>query len=283
VLKTCFRDFLGRGSIDDCWQLVPQSHKAAISTKCRLSIVSSNLAASDSVRKGSYPKGTSSCGAPQDISISPVPISNTPVSKPALLCGSSPNTFSPIYTSSGAQHDPSSLASVIQSTADNSSSSLVAEKYFKGRCSDPDRIHRLVRIVRAFNDAKALPERCYEELWSPKKGLFNGSESGLDRFRRLQRGRTKIMQHIIEYDCANRLGLMFVAHDVDHLSLMSADLKLGPGRSRKTAAFEKLADISGTELQSLKEDYKRSRNYFHLLEKAGPGTLLELGSQVAST
>jgi hypothetical protein len=89
-------------------------------------------------------------------------------------------------------------------------------------------------------EAKALPQESYEMLWSFKDRIFKGSEDRLERFCRLQRGRRKIMLRTTEYDCTTRLALLFVNHDIDHLSKVlkkSKDPKLRRGQNRKTAAF----------------------------------------------
>lgn len=114
-----------------------------------------------------------------------------------------------------------------------------------------------------------------------RKELFNGPESA-SRFSRLQRGREELAKRSTEYACARPLGLLFLAHEVDHLVLTCSELKLGRGRSRQTAVFEMLAEISGIELQSLKNDYWGSARYFKLLQAWGPGALLGLGSGVES-
>jgi hypothetical protein len=82
-----------------------------------------------------------------------------------------------------------------------------------------------------------------------------------------------------QYDCAGRLSLIFVAHDVDHIS-RSEGLELASGKGRNTAAFEEIAEGCSIYMDTVREDHKKSRNYMLLLEIGGPGSLLEVGTDV---
>jgi hypothetical protein len=119
-------------------------------------------------------------------------------------------------------------------------------------------------------------------LWGGKEQIFDGTETGSSgRLCRLLRGRKRIRKGSDEYDCANRLSLLFIGNDVEYLQTTS-EKQLASGRGRKTIALETLAEDSSIPLATIKEDYKRGRNYMKLLAEAGPGSLLELGSDVAA-
>jgi hypothetical protein len=49
-----------------------------------------------------------------------------------------------------------------------------------------------------------------------------------------------------------------------------------------TAALEKFSEDNKISKQELRNDQKKSRNFFLLLEKAGPGSLLEMERAAAS-
>lgn len=81
-----------------------------------------------------------------------------------------------------------------------------------------------------------------------------------------------------QYDCAGRISLIFVAHDVDHIS-RSEGMESALGN---TAAFEEIAEGCPVIyfMDTVREDHKKSRNYMALLEIGGPGFLLEVGTDV---
>jgi hypothetical protein len=260
--------------VENCWHLIPPVHKTTILDRYGLS----NL--------GSIPSKP-----PASNSVGDIPL---PISAPSCVASQdSPGArfVSPNTTASSTESTPGSLFFTAESQSIVGASLFDSEirvaRHFKNIApgAHPDRIQRLVRVVRGFVEAKALPQESYEMLWSFKDGIFEGSEDGLERFCRLQRGRRKIMVRTTEYDCATRLALLFVNHDIDHLSKVpkkSKDPKLRRGQNRKTAAFQQLVAVSDTPLEVLKTDWKNSRNYSHVLAQAGPGSLLEMGSGVNS-
>lgn len=198
---------------------------------------------SNSVRDTPFPTGAPSCVTSQDSPGSRFVSPNTTTSSTKSTPGS------PIFIAES------------QSTVDASllDSEIRVARHFKNIApgAHPDRIQRLVRVVRGFVEAKALPQQSYEMLWSFKDGIFEDSEDGLGRFCRLQRGRRKMMLRATEYDCATRLALLFVNHDIDHLSKVpktSKDPKLRRGQNRKTAAFQQIVAASDTTLEVLKTD-----------------------------
>ncbi|TGO91201.1 hypothetical protein BPOR_0035g00020 [Botrytis porri] len=166
----------------------------------------------------------------------------------------------------------------------NTEVSISAKTYFEKVIpdADQDRIKRLNRAIRGIQEAKALPQESYNTLWSSKDGIFESPKEELRRFCRLQQGRKNIVSGSAGYDCAARLALLFLSHDIDHMEEEQRQLKVKHQHKTKTSVFNDLARISGTSLVDLKDDYKKSKNYTFLLEKAGPGSLLEIGSNVSS-
>ncbi len=77
---------------------------------------------------------------------------------------------------------------------------------------------------------------------------------------------------------------MFSVNEIAHYSLTASatELDLRQGRRRMTAALEKFSEDNKISKQELRNDQKKSRNFFLLLEKAGPGSLLEMERAAAS-
>jgi hypothetical protein len=129
----------------------------------------------------------------------------------------------------------------------------------------------LVRLTKSILDAKIFDDDFYETLWSAKEGPFDGLES-LNRICRLQQGWNKFMRRDNEYRCAYPLILLFQAHEVDECEC-NVELNLNQGQSRKTGAFEKVAEISGKTAKDVKTEYRKCRNYL-ILAREMPGILL---------
>ncbi|KAF7855374.1 hypothetical protein EAF04_010117 [Stromatinia cepivora] len=272
-LISCFKALFERGTADDCWNLIPEIHKATILDQYRLSNLSS---ASNSV-------DDNFCKAGQYVPSRCFPL--------RLCSGSELVTLvAPVHHSTCVSDRPSSShtssGKIVQPhlTISPSLSGGQANiaRYFVGVMPNvkQKRMKRLVRIVEGFKEAEALPLESYQNLWSSKSGIFEDFDDGSHKFRRLQQGRRKIRSGSTENDCAARLTSIFLIHDVDHLSQMPKNTKLH--HNRKTVAFRELAEIDNTPLETLKGDYKKGRNYLHLLLKGQPGSLLELGSNVSA-
>jgi hypothetical protein len=75
---------------------------------------------------------------------------------------------------------------------------------------------------------------------------------------------------------------MFSVNDVAHYSqtATASELGLRPHRKRMTAALEMISRANGIPKESLKEDQRKNRNYFQLLLKAGPGSILEIANAI---
>ncbi|CAG8980234.1 hypothetical protein HYALB_00009816 [Hymenoscyphus albidus] len=286
-LEASFREFLERGTAENCWRLVPLLHREVFSArpKSPLGIDVSNFPPSNSSHDNSPSRASA---APQDTPLTAPPSStvssSNPISEPTSQCHSSPNTIISASTLSGAALLTEVVPRPASADASSSGSNGIAAAYFEKILGHDKqiRVQRLVRTVRGLEKAAALPLQSYERLWSTKGKIFEGSETGPSgRLCRLQRGRQKIRQGNGEYECASRLSLLFLANDVDHI-YSSNKLKLSSGRGRKTIAFEELAESSGISLNTLKDDYKKSRGYMQLLAEEGPGSVLEVGSEVTA-
>ena len=158
---------------------------------------------------------------------------------------------------------------------DNNISSI--SHYLAERVECPRRLHRLLKVVRGSIEASQHPPTFYEAVWSGSDDVFAGEASD-SRLRRLYRGRKKIDQYAQQYECASRLSLLFLAHDIEVIK--SRSWKLGPGQSRQSVAVLGIASHLGVSPEDIKDEWRRSQNYVRLLETCGPGILLELGSAV---
>lgn len=209
--------------------------------------------------------------------------SNTPVSE-SPSCYSSSNSIPPTTASTCA--DARTFVNQPQPTADVSLSGLSNSvvKYFEAKSIAPVRIQRLARLIRSFVGAKPLHLESYRNLWCDKGKIFDGSELGLRRIGRLHRGRLKIEKDRTEYECAARLCLMFSVNDVAQYSLTATATELGLRKSRRrmTAALERIAQVNKILKEDLIKDQKKNRNYFHMLAKNGPGSLLEIEPDAVS-
>ena len=143
-------------------------------------------------------------------------------------------------------------------------------------------VRRLAKAIEGFKAVTPLSPESYETLWSAKEAVFDGPEGGLiGSFCRLQRGRNQMKQAISEYDCAGHLSLMFCANHVDY-TVNAVERKLSTGHGRLTAAYKQLANGSATPEKDLKEDYKKCRNFFQVLDEEGPGWLLLVGPNMTA-
>ena len=95
---------------------------------------------------------------------------------------------------------------------------------------------------------------------------------------RLFYGRKLIDREQHRFECAGRLSLVFLAHDVEVIK--DQDWKLTPGQSRQHAAVISIAKHLNVKPDEIKKEWRRSRNYVKLMEVCGPGSLLELGTNV---
>ncbi|QSZ30274.1 hypothetical protein DSL72_004796 [Monilinia vaccinii-corymbosi] len=256
ILRASFRLFFEKCTAEQCWQLIPPSHKTTIMKRSKLE---------DS-------NGTS----------------DSPSDSSSLSCPSSNNTIQPLLNPD--TRNPSTCVeetSVQQDPPLHSSPSMVmlSEKYFRSKIPGiiPKHVHRLKQVTRGLREAKQLSFDSYEKLWSQKNGIFESSEHGLERFCRLQQGLQRIKSGTAKHDCAARLTLVFMNHQVNHLACMlRSNSKFKRGEGATTAAFDQLVKISNIPLKTLKLDYTKSINYLHLIKMGGPGSLLELGSDVNS-
>ena len=161
----------------------------------------------------------------------------------------------------------------------------IAFYYFTNevKVDTPARAHRLVQAAHGFVKKLTLPYSSYEQLWSAKSDLFEPPmPEHISRIRRLYEGRKKIKQGTKELDCAARLSLLFIRHDIDEAVASLEDTALKHGQKKATIAYEQIARDLCTTVETLKEEKTHSRHYLSLLTRSGPGDLLELGDNVST-
>ena len=150
---------------------------------------------------------------------------------------------------------------------------------FAANSNSQTQLHRLMRVFEGVLRAAQQPASFYRSLWSAHKNqVFDLKDTTQSRIARLFQGRKLIEQEFQRFECAGRLSLVFLAHDVEFIK--SQDWKLAPGQSRQNAAVMSIANHLDVEPDEIKKEWRRSRNYIKLLEECGPASLLELGTGV---
>ena len=182
---------------------------------------------------------------------------------------------SPMDTTNELDDEDSSNLSKTSDNLDDEISKI--SHHLAERVESPQRLHRLCRVVRGSIEASQHPPEFYKALWSGSDNIFAGEASD-SRLRRLYRGRKKIDQYSQQFECASRLSLLFLAHDIEVIK--SRSWTLGPGQSRQSIAVLWIACHLGVSPENIKDEWRRSQNYVRLLEACGPGILLELGSAI---
>ena len=154
-----------------------------------------------------------------------------------------------------------------------------AWSFFAERVVYHQRIQGLMRVLEGILKAPHPPHSFYHGIWSGHEhGVFETSSPSDSRIVRLFRGRKLIDQEYQRFECAGRLSLIFLTHDIEVIK--EGDWKLSPGQSRQNAAVESIAEHLDVHSDEIRKEWRRSRNYMKLLEEYGPGSLLELGSGV---
>ncbi|XMA20323.1 hypothetical protein WAI453_013114 [Rhynchosporium graminicola] len=262
-LKTTFRGFFRRGTVEDSLQLlqwVSQTDRSDTHRHISLSDTISSKPSLNILDGVPSPHKTSPCGTSGDTS--------------TLIAA----VLSPVSEPQNCIHPTSPTANAPLIYPGNS-----VVNYFAVKGVRADRINRLNRYIDYFVNAEVLPLEAYANLWSDKGKMFAGSENGMRRLCRLQRGRLQIEERMSQYGTAARLCLMFSIADVAHYASTAtpAELGLRAHRSRTTAALEEIAKVNNISKEDLHQDKRKSRNYFELLFGSGPGSLLLTGSETA--
>lgn len=154
-----------------------------------------------------------------------------------------------------------------------------AWQFFASRVPTNQRHHSLMRALLGHLQAPHQSFLTYRALWSShRQQIFSHASAAESRLSRLFQGRRVIDQENHRFECASRLSLVFLSHDIEVVK--DQEWKLGPGQSRQHAAVLSVAHHLGVNPDEIKKEWRRSRNYMLLLEACGPGSLLELGTGV---
>ena len=288
------REFFERGTAEDCWELVPPTHKAVLlSTPPPDALQTSNISASKpSVSNPEEGVSSSTASVPSHAS-QKAPLSAAP--EPCVALREASLSTAPAICAAPLGASVSTVSKSCAASADTSEplAFLLSLKPTHGSVLPsgvpvPDHIEadvrRLVKAIDGFKAATPHPLESYKTLWSAREAIFDVSEGEpIGKFGRLQLGRDKIKKASSQYDCADRLTDMYFAHHVDYIveTTIVKD-KLPPGQGRLTAAFKQLSEDSGIPVDVMKEDYGGCRNFFQVLHEEGPGSLLENGPNMTS-
>ena len=232
----------------------------------------------------------SSPGQPLGSLVSRVPPDSQPCSAPTGL----PSTTCILYDSSTAPalvDLPLSRPLTDYPLSSQSTRTENPETYFTavfGR-GEEKRVKRLVRVVEGFSKAKELSDESYKNFGTRWTQIFKSeSEAGsiskvgfeaevANRLCQLKQARQNIGGKDWE---AGRAWLISLAHEVEHISQWK-DIQLYTSRGvdRVSAAMS----VAEKYLETVKADYKRSRNIVQILKEGGPAALLQSGDTPSST
>ena len=248
-----FREFFARGSTQDVCDLIPNLEHSLTS-----------------------PSGTTTPLESHKNSYSPWS------SRPTARKHGSSGYSGKVKTSRGSRAQTTTAAAAAAEMI-NCSSHITeledARRYFSSRALSQQRVHGLMRVFESALKAPKQPAQFYKEIWSKHKvQVFCSRNSKESRISRLFEGRRLIEQGNQRFECAGRLSLVFLAHDIEVVK--NNPWKLGPGQSRQHAAVMSIAQHLNMDPEEIKKEWRRSRNYMRLLEVCGPASLLELGSGV---
>jgi hypothetical protein len=154
----------------------------------------------------------------------------------------------------------------------------MARAFFRPRAGSASRLVHMVRVVRGIHDAIQYPQVVYESIWLAEDGVFSSSDPGESRLRRLADGRKRLEQGQSKFEIANRIALIYLAHDIEVLKMKEWQLK--SGETRQSAAVKWIAGHLNITTDVVKAEWRRSQNYIRLVEICGPGSLIELGTGV---
>ena len=144
------------------------------------------------------------------------------------------------------------------------------------RIEDASQLDRLVKAAVGFIEKQTVEHKVFD-VWSSKSEIFDPTESNkLSRICRLFSGRQKLSQNRMLYDCADRLSLVFIHHEVSE-KMRANDPVLPRYQKRITLACRDIAQELGITSASLKNHRDNGRCYLELFIQAGPGDLLALG------
>lgn len=155
----------------------------------------------------------------------------------------------------------------------------IAIDYFRHdlKIEDANQLKRLVKAAIGFI-GKQRVELKVHDIWSRKSGIFDLAESSkFSRVCRLFRGRQRLSQDMTLYDCADRMSLVFIHHEVSE-KMRTIDPDLSRHQKRITVACRDIAQELGISSTSLKRYRDNGRCYLELFLQAGPADLLALGS-----
>lgn len=155
-------------------------------------------------------------------------------------------------------------------------------EYFESKGVCTKKAKELSRLIKSFTEVKVLPLESYESLWSDRTKIFN-SKIGT-RIQRLRQGRQIIENNRAEDECAARLALLYSVHEADNFLLTPTRVTwpLRNGCNNKANTLNTFAQINNISKDELHSDRHKSKPFFQLLLKAGPGVLLELENNTAS-
>lgn len=279
TLFTRFQAFLAKGTVNEKLQLcvleayrpiysdtVPQKRRLLTNNfaqQRRLPLLSSTL---------SHPQP----GSQPDSQTGSRPYPRPPIIAPALGGGTSP-AKSTTTQEKPAEHAREQTLCPL-TLAPGLSTQQIAFEFFRHdlRIENTSQLERLAGAAVGFIEKRRV-EFQVSDIWSRKTEIFDLTESNkVSRICRLFRGRERLSQDRMLYDCADRLSLVFIHHEVSE-KMRAIDPVLQKHQRRMTVACRDIAQELGMSPRVLKNHRDNGRCYLELFLEAGPGDLLALG------
>ncbi|OJD11052.1 hypothetical protein AJ78_08102 [Emergomyces pasteurianus Ep9510] len=134
---------------------------------------------------------------------------------------------------------------------------------------------QFIKLKANFNHGPWAITSC-DELWGSAESLIDMSLAPGPRLYKLFKGSdSRITQSFF----ANRLSLIFVTHEVDCKTL---SIKHTDGAKRKTKAFDLVAADHKCSVEEIKTLNRRGNNYIKMMEEVGAVILFELGKDASN-
>ncbi|EEH06970.1 predicted protein [Histoplasma capsulatum G186AR] len=133
-----------------------------------------------------------------------------------------------------------------------------------------------IKLKKNFNNVSLSITSC-EKIWGSTDSLLDMSlpTPGLRLNKLLKGSEARTADAIF----ANRLSLLFMTHEVDHKTW---SIKHPNGAKRKTRAFNLVAADQKCSAGEIKVYDRRGRGYIKLMEEVGPMIVFELGKEVSN-
>ncbi|QSS52216.1 hypothetical protein I7I53_07780 [Histoplasma capsulatum var. duboisii H88] len=272
-----FRQFLLRGTPEQCLELIPVQYRP--SNNANISISQLSIHPSPTLPPQGPPLGQ----------LIPPIVSIQCPTEPLPRTSSSCNSYSrPVSTETTYPPSASNLNchSVVIKNGQYALQSGVSKKQQSAEANiDKSQGRELaavwmekpfIKLKKNFNHVSLSITSC-EKIWGSTDSLLNISlpTPGLRLNKLLKGSETRTANALF----ANHLSLLFMTHKVDHKTW---SIKYPNGAKRKTTAFNLVAADQKCSAGEIKVYDRQGRGYIKLMEEVGPVIVFELGKEVSN-